>query len=468
MAHLASCALHALLACAPQGDSPAAAERPPLLTASEQASLRDKIVKYFEALDAYERAESSKDREKASKPRDKAKEAMRSEWETRGKKGNLLASMADLRAIYDACFPAPAPRLQPGTMRKEKDKDTGIEFTVAVPKGYKPQKPVRTILALPGTTAPDQAAAWVDGEKWFAGVYDKTPLLEALVHVVHLPAGIEMDPVPDFSRDGQEAQEDKRYATVFQSFALTKEALTYDRGRLFLDCGRGNCGFGLRFASVFPTRFAGLVLRHPVLPDDLRLGSLTGMPVLLLKSAKTAEAVAALQAKLEALQAGTVTVVETTDEYPHKAAAAEIDTWMQKQKRNIAPAKVVIEPNHDRFRSAYWVEIGKMAVLHAAPLADRPRIEVTADRASNRLVVKARGIEGFTLYLNDDLLDLDKEFSVVVNDKAVSEKRARDLFRLEQQLVQRKDWEFLFPVKFDSLVPKPPKPDDKPAGTDGK
>lgn len=468
MAHLASCALHALLACAPQGDSPATAERPPLLTANEQASLRDKIVKYFDALDTYERAESSKDREKAGKPRDKAKDAMRGEWELRSKKGNLLASMADLRAVYDACFPAGAPRVQPGAVRKEKDRESGIEYTVAVPKGYKPQKAVRTILALPGTTAADQAASWVDGDRWFAEVFDKTPLLEALVHVVHLPAGIEMDPVPDFSRDGQDAQEAKRFATVFQSFALTNQSMTYDRGRLFLDCGRGTSGFGLRFASVFPTRFAGLVLRHAVMPDDLRFGSLTGMPVLLLKSAKTAEAVAALQAKLEALQAGSVTVLETTDEYPHKAAAAEIDAWMQKQKRNIAPSKVVIEPNDDRFRSAYWVEIGKMEVLHKTPLADRPRIEVVADRTSNRLVVKARGIEGFTLYLNDDLLDLDKEFTVVVNDKAVSEKRTRDLFLLERQVVQRRDWEFLFPVKYDSLVPKPAKADDKPVGTDGK
>lgn len=466
MVHLAPLALHAVFACVLQ--DPQAGERPPLLTANEQAPLRDKIAKYFEALEAADRAESPKDREKFGKQRDKTKEAMRAEWELRSKKGNLLGSMADLRAIYDGCFPATASKLQPGSVRKEKDKERGLEYLVAVPKQWKLQKPVRTILALPGTTAADQASSWVDCEKWFTEVFDKTPLLESLVHVVQLPAGVEMDPVPDFSREGQEELEGRRYAAVFQSFAATNQQATYDRARLFLDCGRGNCGFGLRFASVFPTRFAGVVLRHPVLPEDIRFGSLTGMPVLLLKSAKTAEAVAALQAKLDALHAGAVTVIETTDEYPHKAAAAEIEAWMQKQKRNIAPTKVVIEPNHDRFKNAYWVEIGKMEDLSRLALADRPRIEVTADRANNRLVVQARGIEAFTLYLNDDLLDLDKEFSVVVNDKAVSEKRTRDIFRLEQQLMQRKDWEFLFPVKFDSFVPKPVKVDDKPASADGK
>ena len=41
--------------------------------------------------------------------------------------------------------------------------------------------------------------------------------------------------------------------------------------------------------------------------------------------------------------------------------------------------------------------------------------------------MKARGVESFTLLLNDDLVDLDKEFTVVVNDKAVTEKRTRGL-----------------------------------------
>lgn len=178
------------------------------------------------------------------------------------------------------------------------------------------------------------------------------------------------------------------------------------------------------------------------------------MPVLILKTAATAAATDALKAKLEAVTPNSVTVLDTTDEYPHKAAAADISTWMDKQRRSMVPAHVVIEPNHDRFKKAYWVAMGPMNPLHTASEADKGRIEVDADRANNRIVVKARGVESFTLFLNDDLVDLDKEFTVVVNDKAITEKRTRDLRGLEKRMVERRDCDFLFPVQFDCAVPK--------------
>jgi len=149
-------------------------------------------------------------------------------------------------------------------------------------------------------------------------------------------------------------------------------------------------------------------------------------------------------------------VVDATDEYPHKGAGADISAWMGKQRRSMVPAHVVIEPNHDRFKKAYWVAMGPMNPLHTSSEADKGRIEVDADRANNRIVVKARGVESFTLFLNDDLVDLDKEFTVVVNDKAITEKRTRDLRGLEKRMAERRDWDFLFPVVFDCAVPKEP------------
>ena len=108
--------------------------------------------------------------------------------------------------------------------------------------------------------------------------------------------------------------------------------------------------------------------------------------------------------------------------------------------------------------------MGPMNPLHTAAADNKPRIEVTADRTANRIVVKARGVENFTLLLNDDLVDLDKEFTVIVNDKAVTEKRTRDLISMQKMLVDRRDWDFLFPVRYQSAVPKPSGTGDKAAG----
>ena len=59
------------------------------------------------------------------------------------------------------------------------------------------------------------------------------------------------------------------------------------------------------------------------------------------------------------------------------------------------------------------------------------------------------------LQLNDSLVDLDKDFTIVVNDKAITEKRSRDFNRMLDYVILRFDPDFLFPVQFRVRVPKP-------------
>jgi len=476
MSILASLALLPAVLLLPQDDptppgAPATQAKAPLLQPAEQASLRDKLVKYFEAEQLYDAAEGSKEREKAARNREKAKEKFQDEWETRSKKvGNLLSSMADLRAIYDNCFVIKPPTVSLGTVHKDTlkhNETTNYDYSIYLPKTYKADKPWRTVLLLPGTVAADQAAKWVEGREYFKQTWDKqTALADTIFHVCHLPDLLEMDPAPDFSRDGQEAEERRRIDSVFLTFLgqTVSSLANVDRAHVFIDCGRGNCAFGMRLVSMFPDRFAGIVLRHPTAVDELRLGSLLGMPVLMVKTAATAGVVDALKARLEAVTPGSVTVCEATDEYPHAAAATEIEAWMQKQRRNMCPARVVIEPNHDNYRRAYWVRMGATEPLLTSPADQKARIEVQADRANNRIVVTARGVENFTLLLNDDLVDLDKPFTVVINEKAVTEKRTRDRTGLQERVRrERVDWDFLFPVVFDTTVPKAaPEKTDEP------
>jgi hypothetical protein len=474
MSLLASLAILPAVLLLPQGDQtpatpPAAQAKPALLQPAEQAALRTTLVKYLEAHQAWEVAEGSKDREKMSKRRETAKDALQKAWDKTKSKGDLLSSMADLRAIYDNCFVVKPVTFSLATLRKDtvKVSDTvSYDYSIYLPKTYKADKPWRTVLVLPGTIAADQPAKWVEGREYFKHVWEKAPFVaDTIFHMSHLPDGLEMDGPPDYSREGQEAEEDRRIEAVFRAFGLTmSQTANVDRGRVFVDCGRGNCGFGVRFVSMFPDRFAGLVLRQPVAVDELRLGSLLGIPVLMIKTAATATVVDALKTRLEAVTPGSVKVIEATDEYPHAGATAEIETWMHAQRRNMCPARVVIEPNHDRFNRAYWVRMGRMDPLHTAPVDQKARIEVQADPLNNRIVVTARGVENFTLLLNDDLVDLDKPFTVVVNEKAVGpEKRTRDATGMQKRVLDRVDWEFLFPVEFNSTVPKAvvEKADDK-------
>ena len=211
----------------------------------------------------------------------------------------------------------------------------------------------------------------------------------------------------------------------------------------------------LRTATLFPERFAGVILRDPVAVDDIRVGSLHGMPVLLLKTASNAAVVDALKTRLEGVSKDTITVVDATDEYPHKGATAAIEGWMAKQKRSMTPKSIVLEPNHDRFNRAYWIKIDRADSVVTTAGDKRPRLEVQVDRAANRITVKTVGVEQFTMSLNDDLVDLDKEFTVVVNEKAVTEKKTRSFREMWEGVQNRFDWDNLFPTRMQTTVPKP-------------
>lgn len=477
LASLAATSLIAVLPAAPltapwqQGDAngaPASQTKEPILDKNSLASLNKKLQAYLAADAEYQQASGSKAREKASRKREKAKDAFRKDWETKSKKGNLLASMPDLRAIYDNCFTLDRPKNAPGVLRKyvaEISDTMKFDYSLYLPKKYRPGTPMRTVIVLPGTKSPDSPGSWVEGRDYFPKVWPaKTEALSTTVfHIPHLPEGLEMDPAPDYSREGQEAREERRIAAVFGTFAETMNTVNVDRPRLFLDCGRGTCAFGARFVSMFPDRFAGIVMRHPTPLEDLRLGSLTGMPILLLKTADNAEVVSTLQQRLEAVTPGSVTVLDATDEYPFTASADAISAWMDQHKRDMTPKHVVIEPNHDRFNRAYWARIGLMNPVHGSAADQRPRMEVKADRDENRIVVDTQGVETFTLLLNDELVDLDKEFTVVVNGKAVTEQRRRDQRGMQRRMLDRRDWEFLFPVMYVSSVPK-----DEPKKSESK
>lgn len=435
----------------PKGSGPAAPAA--LLTPAEQASLHDKLAKFIEATEAYDLATGLRDRQKTGNARDKMRDAFDKEMERLGKKGELMGSMADLRPIFANCFAVKAPPFT-GQLREIDMKDEGASFGLFIPKAYKADTPVRTVVVLPG---PKDAEDWLKPIDYFNATWDKSAATnDTAFHVVQLPKRIKMDPVPEFGREGADVEEQKRITAVWIGFLgqTMSTTLNVDRNHVFLDCGKATCAFGLRFASIFPDRFAGLVLREPGSTAEIRLGGLTGLPILLVKSAQNGDAVDKLKGELEVVTPGNVTVIDATDDYPFKAAADPILAWMQKQTRTMTPHRVVLEPNHDQFNRAYWVDIDRADPLAMSAPEARPRIEVEADRAQNRITVKTRGIESFILNLNDDLVDLSKEFTVVINDKATTEKRTRSFDEMLKGVTRRKDWEYLFPVTYSSLVPK--------------
>lgn len=449
----------ACLSFLPQGGTAAAAaEQKPVLTAAEQKSLHDKLAKMIDTRNEYDSADD-RQREKAAKRYAAAKEAFQKEWDNKvEKKGDLMKSFVDLQAIFENCFTY--PRASAASIRKENAKDGLPAYSYAIPKSYKPDVPTRTVLMLPGR----DEKGWIEGRDWFGLTWDKTEAVDDTIF--HIPAigDIDLDPAPDYGKVGADAQETQRIAAMLRSFGELQRNYNVDRSRLFLDAGKDACAFALRVANHFPDRFAGVILRHPTEVDGIRIGSLNGLPILLLKSAATAAACDALEKRINALSAGQCTVIDGKGEYPFAASAADIDAWMDNVRRQINRQKVVLEPNDDRFCKGYWVAITGMDTIFTAPPDKKPRVAVQADPAANRITVDAVGVESVELLLNDALIDLDKEFTVVVNGKARSEKRNRDFNRMLEYALQKFDSDFLFPATIRVLVPKEEQKSDGEGG----
>jgi hypothetical protein len=438
-----------------EGGNPGGASQQPLLSSQEQASLRDKLRKFLADDEDYSLAQTARDREKTSRSREKTKEAFETEWKKIEKKHNLMASMPDLRAIFENCFPRKRPSHSLGILQRRSMKEFGIDYCFQAPKAYRPEETWPTMVVLPSSKAGGQPGEWVKATDYFAEVWDGTAWTnEAIVHVLQPPEPLEFDPVPDYGRENAEVDEDRRNRAVLASFGEIVNSLNVDRARIFLDCGRGMCGYGIRLTTLFPDRFAGLVLRHPTAIDGLRFGSLLGTPILMLRTAETSAVVDDLKKRIEEVSPNSVTVIDAAGAYPHKDSADSIAEWLRTRRRNMSPTRVVVEPNHDRFNRAYWVDIDIADPLVTSADDKKARIEVVADRAANRITVKTVSVERFELLLNDDLVDLDKEFTVVVNDKAVIEKRSRSFRDMLERVVQRSDWDYIFPVRYVTTVPK--------------
>jgi hypothetical protein len=182
---------------------------------------------------------------------------------------------------------------------------------------------------------------------------------------------------------------------------------------------------------------------------------LRGIPILLVANGETKAAAEALQKELnEDGSDGSCAILEGKGDYPFVQSQAEIAAWLTDVRRNLSRTKVVLELNSDRFKQAFWVQVGTAEPLDSVPKDERPRIVAVADRAANRITVTARNISDFRLLLNDELLDLSKPFTVVVNGEAVKEQRQRSMDFMIQNMQGRFDPTYVFTSYFDGSVPK--------------
>ncbi len=426
-----------------------------ILSASEIKSLNKKAKKWYDNWREWDNAVGRR-RSKTANARRKSRDAFRKEWDKKSEsQGDLLASVEDVRQIFSNCFPYSRVSGLSGTVKQVKGGD-GPSYYHRVPKTYRPDTPIRTIVMLPGFL--EDRGVWTPVKDLFAETWAGSTILDDTAFMFpDLDNDLDLDPPPDLDQGGADIEK-QRIGAIFAPAGAFLRQFNMDREAFYLDCGRGSSAFGLRMAANFPNRFAGLILRSPVNDESMRLGSLTGLPILLISSDETKQDCDALAKRLKDMKGGRCTVIDGEGEYPYLASQAEIAAWLTSEenptRRNLFRDRVVIEPIMDNYKKAYWVQMGTAEPLTSVAPADRPFIEAVADRKANRITITTKSIADFTILLNDELLDLSKEFTVVVNGTAYTEQRDRSFRRMTEMFYDRFDPSWIFPVTYSASIPK--------------
>ncbi len=304
------------------------------------------------------------------------------------KGGQLLASLGDMNeVIYKANgYERKAPKRANGAVIDKSLKSSRVaggtvDYAVWTPAKYKPKAgPYTLILTIPneGKSAADHIK-----ENFLNG-----DLLDSTVIAAPKMPG---DSDAWMGKDG--------IGAVLLTMRDITDVYAIDVERIFIG-GRGKGGeAALKFANMFPDRFAGAFCWAGDGGDEVSAENLKHVPILITGGGSNATGLSerAKEAKLE-----NVTLDPAGGE-------AEIVAWMSGKRRSNYPEQFTIVPGAMFPTRAYWAQF--------APTEDMSttKLEAAVNRETNTVTLTGTGITECTLYFSDGVVDLSRPVTVVAN-----------------------------------------------------
>lgn len=98
-------------------------------------------------------------------------------------------------------------------------------------------------------------------------------------------------------------------------------------------------------------------------------------------------------------------------------ANPDIVAWLDGQRRHLFPSHVDIRTRERMFGRGYWVSVTKTetATDEETGLPLLARLEAVANPTDNRIDITSENVYEVELFLNDDIVDLDRPFTIYVN-----------------------------------------------------
>lgn len=218
-------------------------------------------------------------------------------------------------------------------------------------------------------------------------------------------------------------------------------------------------GSGKAFAAVeatatsFPHIFAGVIGIGDVASGaPANLENFRTVPTLLVKcgvageaaapdeAPKVAEGAQAIEKKIGELGFGNCTVDVL-------ATPAAVWEWIGKTPRIAYPTHISFAPKTDNARMLHWLSlVGFQAV-------EEPMIDAKVDKATNTITIEAQKFAELVIWLNDELVDLDKPVRFVINGTTEERVLERNATEMVKNQYYGGDWGRVFTAFANQEVP---------------
>ena len=120
-------------------------------------------------------------------------------------------------------------------------------------------------------------------------------------------------------------------------------------------------------------------------------------------------------------------------------------SWMTQYKRNPYPNKIVWRQEEVLRPAFYWLSAPENELAHGKTLV--------VERKENNIYIETCDYNKCTLYLNDEMFDLDKPIKVYYKGKRILKKRmTRSIETMRKTINERGDYRYMFPVELEVKI----------------
>ena len=356
----------------------------------EEFEIKKLAVALNEALETYEGATIKKST--------RAREKLDSELISIGKrrkapKGEeIQAALAHSADLGTALFRATKLRATAkGKVQSFELDDTDISYSVHAPAKYDPRsKTYPVCVIIPGLDdSKVMKSETMLQEYWTDGDLRDEVILVAIDMPEEVASWTERS-----TTDGKPGG----IMTVMLSLAEVRRTFACDFDRFFL-AGHGiGVPAAAHLGNLFPHLFAGVIGRAGDV-GELECGNFRNLPTFF---AGGGALTTAFEEKIKQVGYDNCSVAAN-------ATDAEILSWIRANPRNSHPTHVTLVPGSPIPNAAYWIKVP------ATDTGGEARIEAQADRESNTITVEGSGVASVTILFNDQLIDMSKPITIVVN-----------------------------------------------------